>query len=86
MMQGTAADSRGRYAIRPVVGKESGGMERLLLRPGEVADALGLSRSKVYALIAARTIPSIRLGGRTLVPTDALRRWISNGARQEGAA
>lgn len=58
-------------------------MERLLLRPAEVADSLGLSRSKVYALIAERSLPSVRLGGRTLVPADALRRWIAE--RQDGA-
>jgi len=42
----------------------------------EVAESLGLSRSKVYALIAAQEIPSVRVGGRTLVPADGLRRWI----------
>jgi len=49
---------------------------RLLLRPGEVADLLGVSRSKVYELIATRVIPTIQVGSRARVPLHALREWI----------
>lgn len=52
-------------------------MDRLLLRAGEVGEALGLSRSRVYELIAAGAIPSIRVGGCVRVPVDALREWIA---------
>lgn len=55
---------------------ESTRNERLMLRPGEVAEALGIGRSKAYELIAAGEIPSIRLGGSVRVPLDALRAWI----------
>lgn len=62
---------------------EGTSVERLLLRPAEVADAIGLSRSKVYALIAARRLPSVRLGGRTLVPAEALRQWLAEHAASD---
>jgi excisionase family DNA binding protein len=51
--------------------------ERLMLRPTEAADAIGVSRSKLYELIAARAIPSVRVGGCVRVPVDALRAWIA---------
>lgn len=50
--------------------------QRLLLRPGEAAIAIGVSRSRVYELIASNTIPSVRLGTSVRVPVDALRAWI----------
>ena len=53
-------------------------IERLMLRPAEAAEALGISRSKVYELIASGQIPSIRLGGSVRVPVQALREWIEN--------
>ena len=53
--------------------------DRLLLRPPEVAEALGIGRSKAYELIASGEIPSIRIGGSVRVPVDALRTWIVRG-------
>ncbi|HET8630027.1 MAG TPA: helix-turn-helix domain-containing protein [Thermomicrobiales bacterium] len=51
-------------------------MEKLLLRPHECAEALGLCRSKVYELIASGTIPSITIGKSRRIPLDALREWV----------
>jgi len=51
--------------------------ERLMLRPGEVAEAMGYSRSKTYELIAEGKIPSVKLGGCVRVPVDALRELIA---------
>ena len=51
--------------------------DRLMLRPGEAADAIGVSRSKAYELIAAGAIPSVKVGGCVRVPVDALREWIN---------
>ena len=51
-------------------------MERLLLRPAEVAQTLGIGRTKVYELLATGEIPSIKIGNRPRVPVDALERWI----------
>lgn len=50
--------------------------ERLLLRPLEVANSIGIGRSKVYELLASGELPSIRIGGSVRVPLDALRAWI----------
>lgn len=50
---------------------------RLLLRPSEAGEALGLGRSRVYELIAGGALPSIRIGKSIRVPADALRRWVA---------
>ena len=58
-------------------------MERLLLRPAETAEAIGVSRRKVYELIATGEIPSIKLsGGSVRVPGDSLRSWIERQVSQ----
>ena len=51
-------------------------MEKLLLRPHEAAEALGLCRSKVYELIASGAIPSITIGKSRRIPLEALRAWV----------
>ncbi len=38
-------------------------MDRLLLTPAEAAQALGISRSKLYDLMRAGVVPSLRIGG-----------------------
>lgn len=52
--------------------------EPLLLRPVEAAEMLAVSRSRIYELINAGSIPAVRLGeSRSLrVPLAALRRLI----------
>jgi excisionase family DNA binding protein len=50
--------------------------EKLLYRPAEAADAIGVSRARCYELIARGAIPSIRIGGSIRVPVEALRAWI----------
>ena len=52
-------------------------MDRLLLRPVEVAEMLGIGRSKAYELIASAVIPSVRIGASVRVPVDSLRAWIA---------
>ncbi len=52
-------------------------MDKLLLKPLEVAELLGIGRSKTYELIGAGLIPSVRIGTSVRVPTDSLRAWIS---------
>ena len=51
-------------------------MEKLLLKPSEVAQILGIGRSLVYELIARKEIPSIRVGRCIRVPSESLQRWI----------
>jgi excisionase family DNA binding protein len=51
---------------------------RLLLRPSEAAELLGLGRSKTYELIASGAIPSVRLGPRCVrVPAELLEKWLA---------
>ena len=52
------------------------GMDRLLLRPVEAAEVIGVGRSRMYELLAAGDIPSVRIGSSIRVPVDALRAWI----------
>lgn len=51
-------------------------MERRLLKVQEVADRLGIGRSKAYMLVASGEIPSIRLGRNRRVASDVLDTWI----------
>lgn len=51
-------------------------MDRLLLRPVEAAEIIGIGRSRVYELLASGELPSIRIGTSVRVPVDALKRWI----------
>ena len=60
--------------------------ERLLLRPTEAAELLGICRTKTYQLLASGELPSVRIGGSIRVPVDALRQWITErlaGGRDE---
>lgn len=51
--------------------------EKLLLRPAEAAELLSISRSKIYELVNAGEIPSIRLGGAIRIPRRSLEEFIS---------
>jgi excisionase family DNA binding protein len=59
-------------------------MERVLLRPVEVAQMIGVSRSKVYELIAGGVLPAVRLeGGRLIrVPCEAVSRMAKAAMEQ----
>jgi excisionase family DNA binding protein len=47
-----------------------------LYRVEEVAEMLGLGRTKTYQLVASGELPSVRLGRCLRVPAHAIRRWI----------
>ena len=51
-------------------------MDKLLLRPSETAEILGLGKSKTYELIAKGEIPSVKIGRSVRVPADKLRAWV----------
>lgn len=57
-------------------------IEKILLKPTEVVEALGLSRSKVYQLLAAREIESIRIGRSVRVPVEAIQAWLAKQREQ----
>lgn len=52
-------------------------MERKLLKVQEVADRLGICRSKAYMLVAGGEIPSVRIGRNRRIASDALDRYIA---------
>jgi excisionase family DNA binding protein len=58
---------------------------RLLLTVPEAADALAISRSKLYELIAAGTIASIRIDGSRRIPLTALEAYIIARLSQDAA-
>ena len=48
----------------------------------EMAELLGIGRSKAYELVRSRTIPSLRLGRRMVIPKLALSRLLAECAHQ----
>jgi excisionase family DNA binding protein len=56
-------------------------VQNRLLRPREVQDVVGMSRSAVYAAIASGLLPSVRVGKSVRVPQAALERWIDVSTR-----
>jgi excisionase family DNA binding protein len=51
-------------------------MIRLLLTVPEAAEALAISRSKLYELLASGAIDSIRIDGSRRIPLTALKEYI----------
>jgi excisionase family DNA binding protein len=52
-------------------------VDRLLLRPTEVAEMIGVSRSVVYELLASGRLESVKLNASRRVPRDAVERFIA---------
>jgi excisionase family DNA binding protein len=44
----------------------------------EAAEALGVSRTKVFALVGAKQLCAIKIGRRTLVPLSSLQQFIDD--------
>jgi excisionase family DNA binding protein len=51
-------------------------MEKLLLKPAEVTEMLGIARSRVYEMLTRRELPSVRIGTSVRIPAAALQQWI----------
>ena len=47
-------------------------MDQLLFRPEEAAKMLGIGRSKLYELLAAGELESVRVGACRRIPRDVL--------------
>lgn len=52
-------------------------MERLLLTAEQAAEALNVSRWRVFELIRSGRLGSIKLGASRRIPTDAVREFIT---------
>ncbi|MFB9307726.1 excisionase family DNA binding protein [Agromyces hippuratus] len=50
-------------------------MEKLMLTPEEVADALGIGRSTVYDLMRLNAIASVKIGRSRRIPVIAVREY-----------
>ena len=57
----------------------------LILLP-EAAEALAISRSKLYELIAAGQVRSVRIDGSRRVPVEALESYVAGLLDREEAA
>ncbi len=53
-------------------------MERLAYTPREACDALRIGRTKLYALLGSGHIKAVALGGKTLIPRDALEAFMAS--------
>jgi excisionase family DNA binding protein len=61
-------------------------MTRLLLTVPEAAEALAISRSKLYELFAAGLVRSVRIDGSRRVPIEALETYIAHLLDEEEPA
>jgi len=61
-------------------------MTRLLLTVPEAAEALAISRSKLYELLTAGAVASIRIDGSRRIPLTALEEYISKLLAERNAA
>jgi excisionase family DNA binding protein len=62
---------------RPLDPEGQSAMERLLYRPKEAAQALGISRDKLYDLLRTGRLPSVKDGGARFITADALRAYVA---------
>jgi excisionase family DNA binding protein len=51
-------------------------MDKLLLTPVEAAERLGISRTKVYELMASGQLASVKIGKCRRVPATALTAFV----------
>jgi excisionase family DNA binding protein len=58
---------------------------RLLLRPEEAAEALSVSRTTLYGLLASGAIQSVKVGGLRRIPVEALEHYVMDLSRDLGA-
>ena len=51
-------------------------MEKLLLSPEDVADALTLSRTRVYEILASGELFSVKVGKMRRIPRQSLEEYV----------
>jgi excisionase family DNA binding protein len=52
-------------------------MDKLLLTPEEVAETLNISRTKVFELLQAEALRSVKIGNSRRIPTEAVREFVA---------
>jgi excisionase family DNA binding protein len=70
----TDADRSNDLPVGPVPDNRTA--PRLLLTPEEAADCLSIGRTTVYALMASKQLPSIRIGRSRRIPLKELRVFV----------
>ena len=58
--------------------------ERKLLNAGQVAEILGISRSKAYRMLRLGEIPTIKIGKNVRVSSEDLNEYILNHKTYKG--
>jgi len=61
---------------------QEGAPLRLLLRIPEVAETLGIGRTKIYELIATGELPTIRVGRAIRISVSTLQKWVEAREQQ----
>ncbi len=61
-------------------------MNKLLLKPEEAAEVLGIGRSKLYQLLADGSLDSVKLGGLRRVSVDALQEFVERLRKADSLA
>jgi excisionase family DNA binding protein len=52
-------------------------MDKLLLTPEEVAETLNISRTKVFELLQAEALRSVKIGKSRRISTEAVREFVA---------
>ena len=66
--------------------KQGVAVERLFLTVEEVAESLHIGRTRVFALIAAKEITSVKIGNLRRIPVDAVREYAARLVQLEREA
>jgi excisionase family DNA binding protein len=59
--------------------------QRLLLRISEVAETLGIGRTKIYEMIATGELPTVHVGRAVRISVTALQKWVEQREQQNNA-
>ncbi len=59
--------------------------ESYFLKPADIAPLLNLSVTRIYQLLAAGSLPSVKVGGRLLVPRAAWEAWLTQQTERASA-
>lgn len=58
-------------------------MEKITLSVTELANALGIGRSRAYELVNTPGFPAAKIGKRIVIPVAALNEWLAKGGTQK---
>ncbi len=51
-------------------------MDKLLLKPMEAAEMIGVGRSRIYELLSSNSLESIKIGRSIRISFRALNKWV----------